>query len=115
MIDSAFRAKLAAMCLDRGKRINGMNQQVANRWHPHRVRHPDTYRFCTEEEAWGVVSDALTDGVRVEVQTFYKANNIDCYVMLVNGCDGEVIYVKIAYLSPTDQVLGASFHISDRV
>lgn len=114
MISARLRAKLAEMCLQRGKRINGASKQVANRWYPHRVKHPETYRFCTEEEAWRLISDSLTRGVYVEIQTFYRANNIDCYVMLVDGCDGETIYIKIAYLNPTDQVLGASFHISDR-
>lgn len=114
MIDPWHRAKLAAMCLDKGKRINGGNFQVPSRWWPHRVKHPDTFRVCTEDQAWELISDALTNGTAVKVEPYYKAHRIDCCVMLVDGCDGKKIYIKIAHIAHADKIVGASFHISDR-
>jgi hypothetical protein len=78
------------------------------------VKHPDTFGVCTEDQAWEVISDALTNGARVKVEPFHAARGIDCCVMLIDGCDGAKIYIKIAHLPHLDKVLGASFHISDR-
>lgn len=113
-LDPWRRTQLASMCLQKGKRINGANLQAPSRWWPHRVKHPETFRECTEEQAWEIVSDALVSEVAVSIQPYEKLNGIDAYVMLVDGCDGQKIYIKIAYLAHADKVLGGSFHISER-
>lgn len=60
------------------------------------------------------MSDSLTNGISVKVEPYHKGGGIDAYVMLADGCDGVTIYIKIALLSHTDQVLGISFHHSTK-
>lgn len=114
MTSEQLRLKLAWLCLNRGNRINGRAQDVANRWKPNTVRHPELFGFFTEDQAWEFISDKLKENHPFHIEPFRALNNIDCAVMKIRGCDEDgLIYIKIAYLERSHQVLGISFHISD--
>jgi hypothetical protein len=113
MIDPWHRAQLAVMCRHKNRRINGVNLQVPNGWKPNRVKHPEFFRECTEDQAWELISDALAAGVQVRVEPFHALDGIDCCVFFISGCGGVRIYIKIAHLPHVDKVLGASFHVAE--
>jgi len=118
MVSRAFRAKLAQLCLDESRRINGPNKSVPHDWRPQTVRYPDCYLCFTEAAAWEFIADCLQDdAVTVSIKRPVPPLQVDAYEIIVpTTTDPRPIYMKVAFISATyeddELVVGISFHYS---
>src|SRR5687768_15208684 len=115
-MDREFRERLARLCEDRSKRINGRNLNVPNRWSPDQVMHPDLHMRFSEAGAWDFIADCLRDLEGIQIKTIDRLEQppVPGHYMLVSVGRGiRRIYIKIAHLAAGDTVLGISFHYED--
>ena len=111
--DAAIRSWCALRCKNVAKRTDGRKMDIANRWEPSTVRHPELHSFFTEAGAWEFIADCLERGEKL--QKLPKSEEFpDFTVVMLHAPDvgDRRIYMKLAMKLDLDIVVGVSFHYS---
>lgn len=110
----ALKAWLISRCRDSLSRTDGRKMQIAHRWEPSTVRHPDHRMFFSEDGAWDFIADNIYEGTTLHSLPPTEAHPDYAYYMLAaNDVRDRRIYMKIAKLPDLDMVVGISFHYED--
>ena len=81
-------------------------------WAPREVTCPETGEAFTPAGAWDFVVQKLQSGEPLEVIEMDKPAGAKGYVMKCAGVASQIIYIKLQL--GHDNVIGRSFHLSDR-
>ena len=87
------------------------SEKYPSKWHPTSLVHPVQGDPFTIDNCWEWIADAIDAGAPVEVITLRQPPGKRGFTMVLEGHQGEKVYVKLQLLD--DLVLGRSFHISN--
>ena len=120
-INPETRRQLALLARRRRARTSAFDPSAPTDWRPTEVRDPEVRDpdggfspYFTDAAAWELIADKLEEGHEVEVVKLRKPRGARGYVMKIDlGQDVPTLYVKLQLLRGR-QVVGRSFHYSER-
>ena len=110
-VSNDIRSELARLARSKRTRSSQFTHARPTHWEPANVPRPDSGEAFTPEGAWAFVADLLESKAEVETMILKKPPGKTGYVMLVDGWQGEKIYIKLQLVSGL--VIGRSFHRSN--
>jgi hypothetical protein len=111
--ENLIRSLFAVRCRDPLLRTDGRKLQIANRWEPFTVRHPELHAVFTEAGAWDFIADCLEGGEKLNsLPPTQKFPDYAIYMLHAPVSGGRRIYIKIALRQELNMVIGVSFHYS---
>lgn len=111
-VSNDIRWQLIALARSRRTRTSLFTAARPTHWAPFEVRRPDCGEAFTPDGAWAFIVELLEGGCALEEVELEQPRGRKGYVILVEGWEGEQIYIKLQLGS--GQVIGRSFHLSKR-
>lgn len=111
-VSNDIRWQLISLARSRRSRTTLFSAARPTHWAPAEVRRPESGAAFTPDGAWQFVIEQLEGGCVVEEILLEHPPGRKGYVLLVDGWEGEQIYIKLQLGS--GQVIGRSFHLSTR-
>lgn len=113
-IDDETRKLLIRLARRSTTRIVGRPPEHPNHWEPGKVNNPEALDLpFNDNSAWHLIADRLEQGESVETTPLQQPEGTIGYEMKFELRPGTTpLYIKLALAR--NQVIGRSFHISDR-
>lgn len=107
----SVRGGLEKLCRLPDGRTNFPLIEIAHRWRPRTVRHPNTMSAFSDETAWEFIADSLREGLEITYRPPLRIGAGDAYEMVTLPVrDGRGIYMKVALVPGVKKLVGLSFH-----